>query len=267
MNNCEKAKELLSERNVITSDVEKLFSIGYPDDFIRGFQGGCSDGSKYYYLAMMHFDFESNQEDNYTRIAKIDLKTGKVVKWSKDYKMNHANDIAYDPNKNILVVCHNRPNRNRLTLVDAETLEKIETVDLPIDVYSIDFNAKRNRYVVGISGSWKYTFLSSDFELVEDSVCNGTDITARYTKQGMCADDDMIYFILWDGKHKNEPDFQNEISVYDWDGNFKGLIEFYVGISEPENLSIVNGEIIAVCGPEEESHADFYKIVPKIKEK
>ena len=74
-----------------------------------------------------------------------------------------------------------------------------------------------------------------------------TPETDRYTKQGICADDRFLYFILWDGKHKELPDFQNLVAVYGWDGTFCGYLHFDVGPNEPESISIVNGEILAVA--------------------
>lgn len=261
-NNCRLAFELLQRADVLTADCLQLYTIECPSSEIKGFQGGCSDGERYYYQALMHYDHASGQEDNYTRIAKLDLTTGEVVQWSGDLRLNHANDITYNPKTNLLIVSNNSPHPKRLTLIDADTLEIVRCVELPFGAYSIEYNAKRDAYVAGISGTWDFTVLNADFEPMDGRVFKGTPLTARYTKQGVGADDYLIYFILWDGKHSKEPDFQNVISVYDWEGNFKGLIEFDVGVKEPENLSIVNGDIIAVCGA---SVPIVYKIVPRLK--
>ena len=88
--------------------------------------------------------------------------------------------------------------------------------------------------------------------------------TDRYTKQGLYADKDLIYFILWDGKHKDMDDFQNIVSIYDYDGKFKGVLDFNLGVKEPENLSVVNGEMLAVCG-NEDSGPIIYHFEPRIK--
>lgn len=262
MKNCDEAWALLAEAKVITADAVPVCAVHYPCAEITGFQGGCSDGSRYYYLAMMHYDLASGQEDNYTRIAKLDLATGEVVRWSRDLRLHHANDIAYDSVNRRLVVCHNKPHNTRLTLIDADTLEPARSLELPFGIYSIDYHAGRNLYVVGLSGTWDFRLLNADFSPLDDRIFHGTPATSRYTKQGVCADDRLIYFILWDGRHKDADDFQNEIAVYDWDGNFKGIIEFDVGVKEPENLSIVNGEILAVCA---DKTPVWYRITPRRK--
>ena len=57
-------------------------------------------------------------------------------------------------------------------------------------------------------------------------------------------------------------DFQNIVSIYDYNGNYKGVLEFNVGVKEPENLSVVGGEMLAVCGI---SEPIIYHFEPKIK--
>ena len=261
-NNCTAAKDLLTLAPVITTDAEEICTVHPPFPDMRGFQGGCSDGERYYYNISMHYDLPT-QERNYSRIAKIDLQTGEVVQWSEPLSLDHANDATYNPHTNEILICHNKPRHKHLTAIDADTLTPTRGIDLPVPIYAIEYNAARSTYAVGISGSWDYRLLDADFRLIDDKLYHGTPLTARYTKQGMCADDEMIYFILWDGKHKDAEDFQNEISVYDWDGNFRGLIEFDVGVKEPENLSIVRGEIIAVCGV---CDPILYRLTPKAKQ-
>ena len=263
MKNCTEAQTLFEKGNILSSSCEKIAEIPYPSKDIHGFQGGCSDWQRYYYLIMMHYDFESGQEENYSKIAKIDLENGEVIKWSDELKLYHANDITFNPKENILVVSNNKPHKNQLTVIDSDSLEYIRTVELPFEVYSIEFNVKRKCYVVGLSGTFDFCLLDESFALINERIYKGTTLTSRYTKQGVGADDELIYFILWDGKHKKMDDFQNEISVYDWKGNFLGVIEFDVGVSEPENISIVNGEILAVC--DYNDTPTIFKIIPKLK--
>jgi hypothetical protein len=205
------------------------------------------------------------QENNRVQIVKVDLQEKKIVKTSAPYSLHHANDMTYNPVENLLVVAHNAPHSNLISLLDADTLELLRTIPLPLDIYAIDYNAKRNQYAVGVSRTLYFTFLNADFTPVDSSFCKANEqITKRYTKQGMCADDELIYFILWDGKHKHEADFQNLITVYRWNGEFAGVIEFDVGIKEPENLSIVNGEIVACVASNAKAY--LYGLTPKIKE-
>ena len=260
-NNCTAAGRLLDRAPAITSDCEEIAVIDYPAPDIRGFQGGCSDGRRYYYNICMHYDLPT-QEHNYSRIAKVDLTTGEVVRWSEPLSLDHANDATYNPHTNEIIVCHNKPRHKHLTAIDADTLTPTRGIDLPVPIYAIEYNESRNVYAVGLSGTWDFRLLDADFRLADDRILRGTTQTARYTKQGMCADDERIYFILWDGKHKNADDFQNLFAVYGWDGTFRGVIEFDVGIKEPENCSIVDGNLIAVCGADKPI---LYRVTPKPK--
>lgn len=262
-NNCTVARDLLAAAPVITSDAEEICTVHPPFPDMRGFQGGCSDGERYYYNISMHYDLASDQENNYSRIAKIDLRTGEVVKWSENLTLHHANDAAYQPRTREILVCNNKPHHRRVTILDADTLTVKRIAELPFPIYCIDYNEDRDCYVVGLSGTWDYRILDADLTPIDDKILRGTTLTARYTKQGVCADSELIYFILWDGKHKDAEDFQNEIAVYDWEGNFRGIIEFDVGVKEPENLSIVNGEIVAVCGA---TKPVLYRLIPKTKD-
>lgn len=116
MKNCEKVFELLRQADDITADAAPLRTIDYPASDLRGFQGGCSDGERYYNQTLMHYDLASGQEDNYTVIVKIDLATGETAAQSEPLRLHHANDMTYDPHHHRIVVCGtDRPILYRLT--------------------------------------------------------------------------------------------------------------------------------------------------------
>ncbi len=256
--------ELFKQAEVITSDSELLFTIPKPDpEFLKETQGGCSDRKKYYYQTFMYRDRPSNEENNVCRIAKIDFDTGEVVKWSGDFHtLNHSNDIAYNPNNNTLAVCHNNPNRRRVTIIDADTLEQIEVRELEVMIYSIDYNAKQNKYVVGLSGGQDLMFLDSDFKPIEGSRITATDKTQRYTTQGICSDDELIYCVLWDGKGYRMGCLQGAATVYSWEGKYVGIIEYDIGVREPENISVINNALY-ICASNK--GAGYFRITPKLK--
>ena len=53
------------------------------------------------------------------------------------------------------------------------------------------------------------------------------------------------------------------ITIYDWNGDYKGVLEFNLGPEEPESISILGGEIYAVvCNNREPA---IYHFEPKIK--
>lgn len=262
MKNCDKLLSLLHETTTLTSDATALCSIPYPDPVFRGFQGGCSDGERYYYQVLMHYEHADRTKD-YSCIAKVDLTTGKVVKYSGILHLDHANDVTYHRGKHQLLVTNNKPHHTRLTVVDPDTLEVIGTRECEFPLYALEYNETRDLYVAGLSGTREFRFLDANLRPVEDRTHRTDPESDRCTKQDICADDNLLYFILWDGKHKELPDFQNRITLYDWSGNYRGVLRFNVGVEEPESISIVNGEIIAVCG---KSEPVLYRIDPKANE-
>lgn len=258
-------KKLFETSEIVTSDAEHFFTLPKPSEFFRECQGGCSDGKRYYYQTFMHRDRESNEQNNICKIAKIDLELKAVVQWSDDFHtFNHCNDIVYNPNRNILVLCHNNPNKNRISLIDPDSLTLIESFDIGVKIYSIDYSPRRDRYVVGLSGGQNLMFLDADFQPVDGVAHQATPLTKRYITQGICSDEELIYCVLWDGRMLNTSDFQGVATVYDWNGCFKGVIEYDIGVREPENLSVINDELYICAG---DNGAWFFKITPKKKEK
>lgn len=242
-------EKILRSGAELESKVSRIVAVGAPTSSIKTPQGGYFDG-RYFYQIFIQKDTNSNEADNVDRIVKYDVKNKKVEKISGDLDLNHANDIAYNPKTNQLVIVHNNPNRTRVTLVDPETLEAVGVQTLPESIYCMDYNEEHDLYVVGLSGGQDFRFLDKDFK-VASGVFKATSATKGYVTQGMTCDDDFIYFVLYK---------ENVITVYDWSGKFVTLIKFDVGSIEPENISAVNGEIYVVCA---QNGATMYKITPK----
>jgi len=212
-----------------------------PCDGIKATQGGGTDG-KYHYQAFVKKVSSDSEEHNQVRIGKFELKDYAPVKYSEIMELNHANDITYNGRLDKIVVCHCSFNGKLISLLDPETLTVSSRVELPCSFYSISYNHSRDMYVVGTGGQ-NLRYITSDFRFADKDVCLYTTLTANYTTQGICSDDNFIYCALWDSKGVSTPEFQNIITVYDWYGNFVGIINIDIGKIEPENISIVDGRI------------------------
>jgi hypothetical protein len=208
------------------------------------------DNEGYYYQVFMRRDDASNQEDNDVRIVKINFETKEIVKISKTLRLNHANDITYNTKTKKLILCHNKPHKDRLSVISPETLEVEKTIVLDNEIFSISYNEKYDSYVVGLSGGKSFRMLDSEFKCIDGKKYSPTPLTDRYVTQGICSDDEYVYFAFWDGRtaNKNPAEFQNTIAVYSWGGEFVGLLDFNVGVIEPENLSFYKGKMYLVCG-------------------
>lgn len=262
MQNCDKIFELLKKNQVLVAEATDLLHIPYPDPFFRGFQGGCSDGERYYYQALMHYELSDRTKD-YSCIAKIDLQTKQIIKYSGILHLDHANDITYHSKRNLLMVTNNKPNFTRITLIDPDSLDIVGYEEAPVPLYALEYNKSRDMFVAGISGKREFCFLDGDLKLIDDKRYRTIEADDRCTKQDICADNNLLYFILWDGRHKDADDFQNRVTIYDWDGNYRGILEFNLGPEEPESISIMGGEIYAVvCNKREPA---IYHFEPKVK--
>ena len=62
-------------------------------------QGGCSDG-KYLY------EFMISKDSLHCVIVKYDLAEQKVIAFSEDLMLGHANDGAYNPNDGTIAITH-----------------------------------------------------------------------------------------------------------------------------------------------------------------
>lgn len=161
-------------------------------------QGACVDGD-YAYFAFMN--------GNVCNIAKYDAHTWEYIEKKQIINMGHSNDMTYNSDKDYLVVANNAPYYDVITLVDPDTLAPIKDVEIDEEIYSIAYNAKRKCYVVGLSGTYDFALLDSDFDVIKEF--DGKD--TGYTRQGCDCDDDYIFFVQSDGS--------NLLVVYDYSGD------------------------------------------------
>lgn len=234
-NNPEWAAILLSADTLVPSSTELIMRDVYPD-FATATQAGWTDGT-YLYETYVQIDSASDEMNNKSVIVKYDLETGEQLQTSDYLQLNHTNDMTYNSKLGQLVVCHNKPAYNVVSFIDIETLEYVDSIVISRYISSIAYDEKTDRYACQISGGGqKFIIYDGEFNEVSEVIAPTTR-TKGYTTQGAACDEDFIYFALYN---------ENVITVYDWDGNFITVIEevgFLTGQGEPENVSVINGEI------------------------
>ena len=188
-------------------------------------QGACTDGYSAYFAV----------QNGSTVIMKYDMRSWELINKATVSGLGHANDMAYNPTKDYIVVANNYSSDDILTVIDPYSLSVIKTVvprekktdkeikkeaeknDVDIDdvdkykrikVYSIAYNAYRGCYVAGISGTYNYALLDEDFVLIK----RFTGVSTGYTRQGCDCDSYYVYFPQSGG--------DNIVAVYDYDGNY-----------------------------------------------
>ena len=189
-------------------------------------QGSCTDGKYAYQILESQSVYKGS-------LWKYDISDWSLVKNAYGIEIDHGNDIAYNPRLNRLVVCHNKPQYQRLSLLDPETFEIEKSIDLPFKLYGVTYNESRDQYVVGISGTYDFAVLDADFNQL--AYYHGQD--TGLVKQGLDCDDRYIYFA------QNSSDtLINRIQVYDWEGNFINYIRV-VSYQEIESLFHVGDDL------------------------
>ena len=210
----------------------------------KAVQGGNSDGT-YFYTAM-----GKQGSKNYVKIVKTNLATKEVVKVSKDLKLDHANDITYDPVNKRLVVTHNSVHKKRVSFVDPKTLKVTGYKDIWIpsslkgatddllkgikgfaSVTYMRTGKYKGNYIAVISGIHNFLVLDKWFRPIEY-----ISVSKRYSNnyvyyQGADNIDGMLYVAVFPKKKKGK----NMICIYDMDGEFKGKISLIKGY-EMENI-------------------------------
>ncbi len=208
------------------SKATEFVSIEADGDF-KVMQGGCTDGT-YLYYCIENQRLPEGAHESY--IYKVSLETGKVVAKSKGLQLDHSNDMTYNSKLNQLLVVHNAPNRRLVSRVDADTLEKLETIDIGREIFSMAYNETRDQYVVGNSGGQTFTILDHEFKRIREYI---PVPSTGYTTQGMTCDDRYIYFVqAW----------ENVVVVYDWDGYQVCIIPVEFSAMETENISLVGND-------------------------
>lgn len=192
-------------------------------------QGACTDGT-YAYMVLENqkiLDDAGNQV-SWDVIYKIDMSTWEVVDQTEPLYLDHANDMTYNSKTNQLLVIHCYVNTNRISVIDADTMEFVESFDIDYGMFSICYNESRDQYVIGIKSTYDFAILDSDFKMVNNFI--GVD--PGYTKQGMDCDDDYIYFVMYE---------DNSLLCYNWNGVYCGCYRLKGLPQESEAMFNTNG--------------------------
>ena len=186
-------------------------------------QGAASDGEFVYFL--MRTSANGNGI-----ICKYSLKNRKFAGQSEPIYVFHGNDMTYDSANHLLYVAHGSGEGKILTAVDPDTLEvREQTVDIEYGSGAITYSHARDAFAISQGGKTLHLF---DGELNYKTSFDRVTGTG-YTAQGMGSDENYVYFPM-------SGDADNILQVYDWDGNYAGVVTLPVAW-ESESLFWVNG--------------------------
>ena len=256
----------------VTSTQVRELSFDAGDGNVYLPQGGWTDGS-YHYQAYKYVPNSADETQNQIYIVKYSMENTDEsgTKTTTTYmQLRHANDVTYNSKEQCFVVCYASPEHYKLEKIVFNSngtptrtvinLRDTITNTTQANIYSIDYNATRDCYVVGMSNGYcqilnsNFERISGPFKTFEFRVleCDTCGKEAAFNYQGVSCDDRYIYFIMentcvssvGDGLHpvKTDYDGKNRIAVYDWDGNFKHWIILDNDRTdyEPENLTVID---------------------------
>ena len=197
-------------------------------------QGACSDGT-YGYFALCNTN--ANIDGAFmeaAKIVKMDMSTWEVVAVSDPVRTFHSNGMCYNSKIGKLLVVHNKPEYQKISVIDPDTLqvEKVVTIDRYIQ--SIGYSEARDQYVVRISGGWDFAILDADFREVDFLQ---TGVRTPLGTQCMTCDDEYIYML--DSGVTKMPGYEC-FTVYDWEGNYLGVYRI-PSVQESEAIIIHQG--------------------------
>lgn len=237
-------EEAVYKYRTVTAAFELKRASGVSERGYRANQGGGCDGT-YSYNALC-----KKGSKTYAKIIKTRLSDMKVVKVSKDLKLNHANDITYDPVNKRVVVTHNDVKRKRVTFVNPNTLKSMGYKDIKIpttlkgatkaqmaaikgfaSVTYMTGGKYKGNYIGVISGNHNFLVLDKYFKPIEYITVNKKINGSQVYYQGADNMGDKLYIAVYPQK-KSRRDF---IVAYDMDGNFLGKVNLIKGY-ETENI-------------------------------
>lgn len=200
-----------SDAHLIRDDVTGLYTP----------QGACTDGA-YIYRALVA------EDDLPTKLQKIYLATGEIVKESTALSFGHANDMTYRQGK--LYIAHSS-STSTVYEVDADTFELLATHEIPLKIWGIAYDPVNDLFVFGGVGSAYFSVYYPDFSFMyrikPDNPYTGL------VRQGIFADENYIYVAL-DNAYGTILGNENgsRIMVYTWNGMF--IKSLYIPINEIE---------------------------------
>ena len=213
---------------------------GYADSDYLGLQGGCFDGTYYYYAFMVKNSAEDHIDSCIIsgKMSSSGAFTLSTIMTGLKSKLRHVNDLTYnkDTGKIVIACCEEGYHNFVYTITPANLRNGNKTFtkkEISGKVTSIDYNSTRAQYVVGLSGlNNAFAILDSDFEVIK-SIGYENDVSSDsgpWATQGIYADNLYIYCLYYynekatNNDRTNDP--ENRLRIFDWDGDYVKTLEF-----------------------------------------
>lgn len=219
----------LPEANIIGAMDGKVYKFSRTEDGYSTAQAATCDGTYGYFATVNSTVFVDGEVVEACRIRKVDLSTFETVAISEPLYTNHTNGMTYNANTHKLVISNHRPEYNKLTVVNPDTLEAEEVITLEHGVQSIGYSPERDQYAARLAGTWDFVVLDGNFR--EVAVIK-TGVRTGMNPQFTLCDDNFVY--LMDTGVGKDPGAEL-ITVYTWEGKYQGVYRI-MSVQECEAL-------------------------------
>lgn len=263
-----KLKPVKKKRLYLNLRLEANQPIGRTDTV----QGMCYGGGYLYYLL-------NDRVRDRCRVVKMRRSNLTVVKMSAPLYLNHGNDMTYNTRTGKLVISNSKPNGQRLTVVNRNTLaieRRVDIDDLPEDLPGIDwervedkggyqgfsnvaYNEKHDQYVVQLYKTRDFLFLDKSFRPVRYVT------PEKWDKQMYQGIDSFGNRIVVANSFKSGKPY-NVLSVYDWDGNYLSRVNLGRGF-ELETVYHAGSSLYAAVYKSYWAHYQWKLKTKKVKKK
>lgn len=195
-------------------------------------QGGTTDGT-YIYRALVKEDNEP------TKLQKIDAKTGEIVLERTADILGHANDMCYCSKDNLLYIAHSS-STSVVYKVNTD-LELVDTINIGPAIWGIAYNETDDLFVLGNVGAAYLSVYTYDFKFMYR--IKPTNAFSGMVRQGIACTDNYIYVAL-DNAYGTvlENEKGSTILVYTWNGMF--IKSIFLNMAEIEFLTLIGNDFI-----------------------
>lgn len=205
-------------------------------------QGLCSDGKRYIWFTCNHTDTTN------CGLVKYDVINEEVANEVCNHEYGHANGMTYIKDKNQLYITswitNVNSSRSRVSIVDADTLEFIEEIDLENKFNIIDENyagigavaysylRKKIVYLLRPMAKTDGTYKGFIICDLENNILDSKIFKRSAVSGGIGCDEYYIYYVCG-----------NKLYIYDWNLNELGNTTYNIypnDTYEPEGIAKIN---------------------------
>lgn len=250
-------KHVMGTRMYYKTEVKSFGTSGpSPETGVTSTQGAVSDGEYIYFAFRDNADNGAGDTGVYSVIVKDKITDNGLERVAATEKFvgGHANSMAYcDTDGLLYLVAAN--NSGAIVRIDPKTMTVVDTKYYMPAPTAITFNREQGKFMMR-SGS---NLTVSDAALSRVIVSTKRSDGSKYVTQGVGSDDMFCYFPV-SPSSANGTDNNNQLLVYDWEGNFIQTITIDLPYESEDMFTVGSRYFINFAGSKAVGHR-VYELV------